>query len=315
MADRRFHIVLNTSAGTAHAIGLTIEKLQDLFAGEGLTATIDADEDTPLEQRIERAIGGGAEVIVAAGGDGTVTALAGAIVDGDKALAILPLGTANLLARDLGIPLDLGEAVAELATMELRRIDVGEVNGRIFLNNVTVGLLPEIAVGRERIRGRTSLSSKIGFVRHFLRRLFEARRIAIEIGSADGSRVERVQAVAVANNCYDEGVGQFFSRQRLDDGRLTLYVLKRLTLRDMFRLGTEMFLGMWQDDKALVIESVAAVAIRLRRRDVRVMIDGEVERLQVPLRFRIRPLALSVLAPVRDEVPAEAEEPQVATGS
>ena len=160
---RRYHIVLNPKSGAALAIGLTAEKLAASFAASGLEATMDADDSVPFAERIERAKNADAEVIVSAGGDGTATALANALADTGKALAVLPLGTANLLARDLALPLDLEATIAALGTMETRQIDVGEVNGRVFLHKVVVGLIPSIAAGREHIRGRQTLPALLGF--------------------------------------------------------------------------------------------------------------------------------------------------------
>lgn len=299
MPEHDYHVVMNPNSGTALAMGLTPEVLAERFAAFGMTAHIDADARVPLDERIAKALASEADVVVAAGGDGTATALAGSLVGSNKTLAILPLGTANLMARDLAVPLDIEEALAAMATMEPRSIDVGEVNGRIFLHKVVVGFVPAIAAGREHIRGKTGLGAQIGFLRYFIRRIARAKRLALEISPEEGDvRVERVQAVAVANNSYDEGFGHVFSRPRLDGGFLTLYVMKHVTLIDVVRLSAEMLLGRWQEDEALQIETVREVTLRTSRRMIMAMIDGEVERMTVPLRFRIRPLALSVLAPV-----------------
>jgi diacylglycerol kinase family enzyme len=299
MAERRYHVVMNPNAGTALAMGLDAEALAERFAVHGQQVSIDANIDLPLTERVQRALESEADVIIAAGGDGTATALAESLVGTSKTLGILPLGTANLMARDLSVPLDLDEALEALLEMRPRLIDVGEVNGRIFLHKVVVGFVPAIAAGREHIRGRTGLAAQIGFFRYFLRRLARAKRMALEIAPGDGQvRVERVQAVAVANNSYDEGFGHVFSRPRLDAGHLSLYIMRHITLRDVVRLSAEMLLGRWQDDEALQIETVNEVTLRTTRTTIMVMIDGEVESMTVPLRFRIRPLALSVLAPV-----------------
>ncbi|MEO8684498.1 MAG: diacylglycerol kinase family protein [Devosia sp.] len=307
MSELRYHVVLNANAGTANAIGVTAEALQDLFEANGLVATIDADADQPMAERTARAITSEAEVIVAAGGDGTITALAHALVDSPKSLAILPLGTVNALAKDLKVPLDLAAAVASLATATPQRIDVGEVNGKVFLHKVVVGLIPGVAAGRERIRSNQSLAAKLGLLRYFFRRIARTRRIAVAIDIADGpSRVERVQAIAVASNEYDEGFGHFFSRQQLDQGRLTLYVLKHFTVGDFFRLTWGMLLGHWRDDEALRVESAVSVTIRSHKQLLKVMFDGEVMTMNTPLVFRIRPLALSVLTPFDVGPPVEA---------
>lgn len=306
MPSRRYHVVLNPKSGAALAAGLTAESLAAAFAHHGLDAVIDADNSAPFADRIRKARDSDADVVVSAGGDGTATGLAGALAGTTKALAILPLGTANLLARDLSLPLDLDATVAALGDMEPRQIDVGEVNGRVFLHKVVLGVIPSIAAAREQIRGRSDVGALFGFGRYFVRRLGRARRIALSITSRDtDDRVERVHAIAVANNAYDEGLGRIFARSSLDAGVLTLYVLKHLTLGDALRLSAEMLAGRWQQDEALDIASVRSVSIRSRRASVSAMIDGEVEMLQTPLNFRIRPKALTVLAPA----PAVAEAP------
>ena len=306
MTDIAYYVILNANAGTANALGLTAESLDVLFEANGLSATVDARNDVPLAQRIADAMASGASTIVAAGGDGTITALAAALVGTDRHLAILPLGTVNALAKDLSVPLDLQAAVAALATGQHHRIDVGEVNGRVFLHKVVIGLIPGVAAGRERIRGRQDTAAKIGFLRYFFRRLARTKRIAVVIETNDGDRrVERVQALAVASNSYDEGLGQFFSRHSLDRGTLTLYILRHFTLRDFLRLTTRMLLGRWQDDAALSMESVKSVTIDMRKDLLRVMFDGEVETLHTPLHFTIRPKALSVIVPATVAAPAE----------
>ena len=299
---KRFHIVLNANAGTALAKGVTAETLDEKFEAAGLETTVDADSDKPFEERLARALASDAEVIVAAGGDGTVTALAQAIVGTDKSLAILPLGTVNALAKDLHMPLDIDEAVGTLANLEPRRIDVGEVNGKIYLHKVVIGLIPGVAAAREHIRSHQTFGAKLALLRHFVQRLARARRIAVAIEPSNGeARVERVQALAVASNAYEEGFGMLFSRRRLDRGSLTLYVVKHFNLGDVLRLSTKMVLGHWHEDEALQIESVKSVTIRSHKPKLQVMFDGEVMMLDTPLNFRIRPLALSVMAPAVEE--------------
>ena len=307
MSTAPYYVILNANAGTANATGITAEALEAMFTANGMTAIVDADSDAGMAVRIKRAMDSGAETIVAAGGDGTITALAEALVGTDRQLAILPLGTVNALAKDLHVPLDLPSAVKALTTGESRRIDVGEVNGRIFLHKVVVGLIPGMAAGREKIRGRQDAAAKIGFMRYFFRRLARAKRMAVVIETDAGTRrVERVQAIAVASNAYDEGLGQFFSRQSLDKGTLTLYVLSHFTIRDFIRLTTGMLFGRWRNDEALSVESVRSVTIDTRKSLLKVMFDGEVESLQTPLQFTIRPLALSVLVPPQPQPVAAA---------
>jgi diacylglycerol kinase family enzyme len=204
----------------------------------------------------------------------------------------------NRLARDLHIPLPLDKAIATLADGEVQRIDAAEVNGRVFLHNVTLGMVPRIALEREKIRGMPGLSHKAQFLRYCVERLSLAKRLAIEVNPADGPvRIHRARAVIVANNPFDEGFGRVLSRERIDHGELAIYVVKQMGLIDLFRLASEMIAGRWQHDAALIVDSARAVTVRLKRGDVLVTIDGDVERLSVPLDFRILPSALSVIAP------------------
>lgn len=304
-ADRRYHVILNPKSGTAMTLGLTAETLQARFVAQGLNATIDADDTDDFDKRIAKAAAADADVVVSAGGDGTATALAGALVGSTKSLAVLPLGTANLLARDLRVPLDLDQAIGALRAMVPIRIDLGEVNGHVFAHSVVVGVIPSIAAARERIRGASDPRAMMGFVQYFLRRINNARRTAISIASRDtDDRIERIHAIAVANNAYDQGFGKIFTRDRLDAGTLTLYVLRHLTMLDVVRLSAEMIVGRWQEDDALSIETVRSITINAKKPTVSAMIDGEVQLLETPLRFRIRPRVLSVLAvPNGTEVP------------
>jgi diacylglycerol kinase family enzyme len=307
--------LLNARSGTALNTGVTPAALAELFAAAGHTVTIDADQHLPMARRLAWIRRSSAEVVIAAGGDGTATAVAEAIVNTSKCLAVLPLGTVNALARDLGLPLDLQQWITAVDTMEPRRIDVGEVNGRIFLHKVVAGLVPGLAAGREQLRGRSDIGAKIGFLRFLLRRLFRSRRMALEVAGLDGgTMIKRVVAIAVANNAYDEGLGRVFSRTDFDRGTLTLYLLKHLGFRDLIRLTAEMLLGTWQHDEALEIESAEALTIRSRKKVLKVMLDGEVRSMGTPLRFKIRPGALSVLAPAAVEPSATSPVPALAEG-
>lgn len=314
MLETSHHIVLNSSSGAAADKGVTAAELMQRFAGLGHTVSIDADATRPFAERLQTARDSAAPILVAAGGDGTVTALAEAAIQAGKTLAIIPLGTANLMARDLAIPLLLDDWFASYDRLVSRKIDVGEVNGRMFLHKVVIGAIPGIAAAREQLRGRKDVGAMIGFLGHFVRRMSRVRRFAAEITPSHGEpHIERVQSIAVANNDYDEGAGRFFSRSRLDRGTLSLYLLHHLNAIDAFRLGIEMLLGRWRQDEALEIGNVHSLVIRTRGRSVRVMIDGEVEMLPGPLGFRSVPQALRVLALPQPETVSETDEKVTAT--
>jgi diacylglycerol kinase family enzyme len=297
---------LNARAGTALADGTTRQDLERLFQGAGLAAVIDDDMHRPMTERLDRIRRGDAEVVVAAGGDGTVTAVAGALAGTGRLLAILPLGTVNALARDVGVPLALADWIAGLAEMQPRQMDVGEVNGEIFLHKVVIGVVPALAAAREQVRGG-SPAAKVAFLGFVWRRLVRSRRMAVEmLEQGRPARIRRVAALAVADNQYDEAPGRLLARSRFDEGRLYIYLLKRLNVIDAGRLALEMMLGRWRDDEAVEIQTATELILRTRKKTLKVMLDGEVQSLSTPLRFRIRPLALTLLAPVAANAPTSA---------
>jgi diacylglycerol kinase family enzyme len=313
MTDPTFHVFLNANSGTILAGGVAANEIVQQFASAGGAVSIDADSARSFDQRLMTARNSAAPVLVAAGGDGTATALAEVAIETGKRLVVLPLGTANLLARDLRLPLTVDAWFAALPEMTEQQIDVAEVNGRLFLHKVVIGTVPGIAAVRERIRGNSTLAARLGFASHFIHKLSNIRRFAVEITTEAGTpHIHRVHSIAVVNNDYDEGLGKLFHRSRLDAGFLTLYLIRSLSLPNAVRLSLEMLLGLWRQDQVLEVENVTSATVRTRRRKMRAMIDGEVRLIEGPLHFRIRPRALMVLAP--PSTLAETKAPDVAAG-
>ncbi|MEQ1770798.1 MAG: diacylglycerol kinase family protein [Devosia sp.] len=295
MAERHYHIILNERAGTVQALGLTCEVMSAKFTANDYKFDIDADDTRPLEDRIAKAIAGPADVIVAAGGDGTAAAIAQALVGTEKTLAALPLGTYNALSKDLGVPLNIDLAIAALRNMEKVKIDVADVNGHVFLHNVLIGAMSAMTAAREKMRGATTLQW-LGFFRFALKRLARTRRMAVAIEPDSGERrVERVHAMAVANNSYDQRLGAFLTRKRLDRGLLTLYVMKTFGVADAFRLLAEMLAGTWRDDVHMNYEHIKGLTIHTHKPKLLVSLDGEALTLETPLTFTVVPQGLMVL--------------------
>lgn len=300
------HVLLNSRSGSA---SLDARALSEKLEAVGFGATVDAQQDWSFRARLRAARRSKADILVAAGGDGTATALAEVAAETGRPLAILPMGTANLLARDLNLPLTTDEWLAALPTFIERRIDLGRVNDRVFLHKVVIGFVPAIAAGREKIRGAGSFGASLAFMGYAARRILRARRIALEVTRDDElPHIDRLQAVAIANNSYDEAFGAVFSRSSLDAGHLSVYKLTGVTLFKAVSLAAGIVIGHWQDDAALSIETAEHVLIRSRRKRLKVMLDGEIEFLPTPLDFRIDKQALTVLAPP----PADAAPPKQA---
>lgn len=297
-------LVINSSSGSLLGRPDPAAELERKLRDAGLEvgAVLDGDS-SDLVERLARARDLPVDVVITAGGDGTIAAAAEALIGSGKALGPLPLGTMNLLAKDLGIPTDLDLAIAAFSDAETIEIDVGEVNGHKFLCNSMLGMPARLAERRERNRRNMGL---IGWWKHGLATLkamyrYPAMRIGLDVG--DGPATIRSKAIVIANNAYDEGFGQVLTRSRLDRGELTLYATRRLSIWPLLRLSTRMAFGRWTDDVDLETHHVRELAVTSRRRLLRVMNDGETRLIRPPLRYRVLPKALRVLRP-RSAAPA-----------
>ncbi len=302
----RIAVVLNRSSGSLIGRHQAEEEVAAILAAAGLDAVLVPDHPEGLGARLDDAIARGADAVVVGGGDGTIAAAGARLKGTGIALGILPLGTMNMLAKDLGIPLGLEDAAAALAQGEIRAIDVAEVNGHVFLCNSVIGSPSWLGRHRERQRGRASLRTRLAFAIAGLRAEWRHRPMRLRVELDARRRPVRLwtRAVAVANNRYAEGFGLFMARPRLDRGELALYVARRYGIWWWMRLMAGMFLGTWRGSKLVHEREAQQVTIRSPRTALRVMNDGEALVLASPLAYRIHPGALRVIVP-----PPRAAEP------
>jgi diacylglycerol kinase family enzyme len=294
----RVAVVLNRSAGSLLGRDEAEAEVARQLDAAGLEVLLVPDLAEGLAARLDRAVAEGAEAVVVGGGDGTIAAAASRLAGTDIALGILPLGTMNMLAKDLGIPMELDAAAGALAHGAIRDIDVAEVNGHVFLCNALIGSPSWLGRHRERHRGRASLRTRLAFAIAGLRSAWHHRPMRLSV-ALDGGRAVRLwtRALAVASNRYAEGFGLVMTRSRLDAGELTVYVARRYGLWWWARLVFGMLLGSWRGARLVHERAARAVVIRSPRAALRVMADGEAMVLAPPLRFQIRPRALRVIVP------------------
>ena len=299
-AHHSIHVILNASAGTAAADPVGFEdRLGEAFRTAGVAASIElvrGDEIVASARRATDAARRGAiGAIVVGGGDGTIHTIAGMVAGSDIPVGILPLGTLNHFARDVGVPLDLGEAVAAIAAGHSRAIDVGEVNGTVFVNNSSVGIYPNMVVDRERLRDRHRHQKWIAMAIAFLRVLhrFPLRRLRVRAG--DKVANYRTPCLFVGNNRYDLRFLSVGRREALDEGLLHVYVARSSTPWGFVWFAVRTLLGMAKRTNNLDELAVRDAEITTPGRQLFVALDGEVQRLRTPLHYRTRPRALRVL--------------------
>jgi diacylglycerol kinase family enzyme len=245
-----------------------------------------------------QALDDGRAIVVAGGGDGTINAVASVLVGTGVAFGVLPLGTLNHFAKDIGVPLDLDGAVATIASGVSKKVDVGEVNGQIFLNNSSLGLYPDIVRDREKQQSRLGRGKWLAALWATLGALRRYPFLSVRLRLDDGQEhARRTPFVFIGNNAYTMQGFSIGERARLDAGKLSLYVAQRPGRLGLLRLGWSALCGRLAQERDFDVLDAAGFDIDTRHKRIRVATDGEVTVMATPLRYTIRPGALNVIVP------------------
>jgi YegS/Rv2252/BmrU family lipid kinase len=304
----RLVVLLNAGAGSAihrGADGLRGDlaaALEALDVSADLEICSGPDLKRLAEAALARAQSAEIDAVVVGGGDGSIRTVAGVLVETSVPLGILPLGTLNHFAKDLGIPLHLKEAAEVIAKGETRAVDLAEVNGETFINNSSIGIYPYIVIDRERRRAHHNLAKWMAMVPALLRVLkhFPRRRLAL---SAEGwTRPYRTPCLLIGNNEYGMEFFELGRRHHLDRGEISVYVVKQRRPFGFFWMICRMVFG--KVSQARDIESFRLKELQVRSKTSRlpVALDGEVEMMHPPLRYRSRPRALRVIVPTHGKL-------------
>lgn len=292
----KIEVIINSSSGPKN--GEPVEQLvAEAFAAAGADAKIAlAKTAHELETLAKKAVAGDAEVIVAGGGDGSINLVAAHVIESNKTLGVLPLGTLNHFAKDLKIPQDLKEAVQIIVDGHVSRVDVGEVNQNVFINNSSLGLYPQIVRQREK-RQQLGWSKGPAYVWAALGTLRRYPFLDVRI-SVDGQELNRrTPFLFIGNNEYQMETLNVGGRACLDKGELSLYMANRTGRLGMIRLALRALLGGLHQEKDFLALRAQEIWIGNRHKHLRVALDGEVKLLHPPLQYRVRPKALRVLTP------------------
>lgn len=299
----RTRVLVNAAAGVAAAGGRegasdrsVLAEVEDAVRLAGLDATVHAVEpDRFLDAVKEAAASADVDAIIVAGGDGTVNTAASVLAGGDKPLGVLPFGTLNHFARDLGLPTDIEAAAAAFKCGRWRAIDVGEVNGRVFVNNCSIGLYPRAVRGREQRQesGEKKWPAMMRAMHEAMQRL---PRMRLTLRTDDRTLRVHTPQLMVGNNRYSTELLQLGRREVLDEGVLWVYVTHSTGALGLLRLALRALFGRLEQDRDF--ESIATTGLHVedrRRRRHPVAVDGELVDLAPPLVMRIRPRGLKVL--------------------
>jgi diacylglycerol kinase family enzyme len=290
-------ILLNRGGGAVAADRQIGAKIDDAFKAAGLEVEVESVEGGGCEVRCRAIAERGDQLLVVGGGDGTISAAASALIGTETSLGILPLGTLNHFARDLRLPLRIPEAAQLIAAGSERRVDVAEMNGRIFINNSAIGLYPLMVVSRDLQRAQLGRSRRLAMLVASARTLvrFGHQRLTLTVNEQK-SRVD-TPLLFVGNNDYRLDLGAPGRRDSIQDGRLCVFVMRKKTRRGFLAATARALLNRTRADDMVRLDDVERLRVDSRRSHLTVSLDGEVVRAVSPLDYRIRKQALRVIGP------------------
>ena len=289
-------VLINRSGGTAAALGERLEEtVRAAFAACGREIDLELLDGKDMADGVRRHLD--ASIIAVGGGDGTLGGAAQILTGTRTALAILPLGTRNHLARQLAVPLDLTEAAQVAATGERRRMDLGRAGKRIFVNNASIGLYPDLVTERDKRQGPKWLGTIPAAWR--VLRSMQPHHYRLKV---DGQAHEvRSPLLFVGNNRYSLDFGSLGERESLRDGELSLCAVHADGPAQLAWFAVKVLFGLTRPEadfenlgeaRSITIEAAGGSG-----GEIGVALDGEVERMALPLQLDILPSALGVVAP------------------
>lgn len=292
--DRKAAVILNPRSGAVANASLDVESV---LSSAGIKARLQVlRKGAGAADLAREAVAHGFKTVVASGGDGTVSAVASALVGTDAALGVIPSGTLNHFAKDLGLPLDLATAAQVISAGKTTQVDVCEVNGRSFINNSSLGIYPEIVIEREQ-RHRRGLNKWIALAMATAAVLKRYPFINVRVEVAGEQITSKTPFVFIGNNEYELQGLNIGRRKELNGGRLYVYVAAPVSRAGLLAMAGSALVGRLEKVKTLQTFSSADCQIDSRRRHVRISLDGEVAQIETPLHYSSRAGALKVIVP------------------
>jgi diacylglycerol kinase family enzyme len=297
----RIVAIVNSDAGTVLRGGFDTATLKRMFQDAGVDADVrvvpgeqvDATAREALRPEVDAL-----DAIVAGGGDGTIRGVAAHLAGGSVPLGVLPLGTLNHFARDIGIPVEIPEAVRLIANGTVRALDLGEVNGEIFVNNSILGLYPPVVQVRDREREEKKRGKWLATLSAVAKVLPKHPLLRVRIRAEGLDILRETRFLFVGSHEYEMSALTYSARSRLpSSGNLHLYVARTRGRLGMIGL---LLLGLVRDLKTTAYVdcwTLPEFTIETYQGSVPVYLDGEVMVLDGPLRYRTRPRALRVILP------------------
>jgi diacylglycerol kinase family enzyme len=285
---------LNPSSG-ARLAGAELSALT-AAAEEGGLDVVRMGGDVDVAAMIRERMGEGQRLFVAAGGDGTINFVIQPLVHSEAVLGVIPIGTFNHFARDLGVPLNWREALPVALNGATRQIDAARCNDRFFVNNVAMGLYPELVARREE-RGRDYPRWKARLYAAYAT-LQKYPHVTVTLESEHHQMAVRTHVLMVSNNTYDlSRIGVQAPRSTLEEGRLSVYWLPHLRRVALMRFLAHYLAGRVREAPGFRSFRTSRMKVQASKPHFRVGVDGELFTFQTPIVITIAPRSLLVHVP------------------
>lgn len=261
---------------------------------------IETEDGSALPRLAKLAIEEGFDTIVAVGGDGTINAVASAAVGKPNIkFGVIPRGTLNHFAGAVGIPPNLEMAVNTIVAGHAKAVDVGQVNGQIFVNNSSLGLYPSIVKMREGLQ-KKGASKWPAALWSSLKIFFRFHRISLDLVAANGLvTTQKTPMLFVGNNAYDTSIPKLGTRSSLEGGKIWIMLPTSPSRMGLLSSFLKIIFGRETAKDAITLETTE-LTVTSNRGMEKVAVDGEVIRLQSPFKYKIMPRSLSVIVPASE---------------
>ncbi|QPC90549.1 diacylglycerol kinase family protein [Mesorhizobium sp. INR15] len=298
----KFAAVLNRDGGTLRTTDLAAfsDRMRQTLETAGHTLDIDIVDGRDVVEALDRvAARRGIDVVLAGGGDGTISAAAARLMGKKKALAILPAGTMNLFARGLGIPQTLDTALQSFADGEIIPVDIATANGTPFVHQFSIGMHARMV----QLRQKMEFGSRLGKIRASARAAWAtinnppAMNVTLSIGEAE--MAARISGIGVTNNLFGEGHLPYADNP--SGGVLGVYVTVAQERAHLIKFIFNVARGKWRDNEHVEIHQANKTVLKIHSasRGFRAVVDGELVKLDRETTIEIQPGALNVLVPTR----------------
>lgn len=291
-------VILNMGSGS-HEAEETQEILERVFRESGKTFRITVAKGDEITALAEKRAASDCEILVAGGGDGTICGVAEAALKHDKLLGVLPLGTFNYFAKNLQIPLEIEEAARVILDGKPARASVLDLDGRLILNNTSIGIHPAVLLKRRKLYRKWGRNQLNAYLSVMLTAFQPPPRLRVRLKTKDGAAVVReTPLVMICSNAFQMETFKLAGQECLGEGKFALYIARMSGRTTILHLGLRVVLGCLRPGVDYDVICVDDVTIEtLRHRGMRAAVDGELERLKSPLRFRVEPKDLQVMVP------------------